>query len=574
MPLTLSSDAPTSADLLELEPPPGRIYFDCEREWREEFIYFLLVDRFDDGTPRTSPGGVARSAGSGTLAQLKQFCGGTLRGVTSHLDYIQGLGCSAIWLSPLFENNDAPDPHSGSYHGYAIQNYLDIDPRFGTRQDLIDLVAAAHRRSMRVFLDVVLNHSGDNWSYPGDNAYLYAGGQQFPLEGWRLSNRPLPTELRDERVYHRCGQIQNFDAQPECQLGDFFSLKDYNNDENADGLRLVDALVRVHCWWMREADIDGFRMDAVKHMGEKAVARFCTGVSEYAHRLGKRNFFIFGELIAGDDAINHYTGANTAADDTGDVFFGLSSVLDFPLYFVLADVIKGLAPPAALRARYDALNNGALTRGELGRYLVTFIDNHDGVGQSPIKHRFGAGAPDEQIIAAIGYLLAAIGTPCLYYGTEQGFAGAGDSDALIRESMFDLDVPGATRLNPECRIYREIAAIAAQFRAVPELRFGRIYFRDISGDGVSFGPAQAHPCTLAFSRLLAGSEVLVAYNTSTTNQRDDHVVVDNDIQSGRAAMQVLYSSAGQIGRKIAIDRGLVGCSVQLQLGPMEFVILR
>ena len=562
-----------SVQTLDLSVPPGKTYFNCEREWREEFIYFLLVDRFDDGKPRTSAGGAARSQGSGSLAQLGHFCGGKLKGVTDHLDYIQGLGCSSLWLSPIFENNDAPDPHSDKYHGYSIQNYMDVDPRFGTRQDLVDLVAAAHKRGMRVFLDVVLNHSGDNWRYPFDAAFIYHNDEQFPLDAFRRADRPLPVELRDERLYHRRGQIQDFDAIPECQNGDFFSLKDFNNDENPDGLRLIDILVKVHSWWIREADVDGFRLDAVKHMGAKAVSRFCTGVNEYAHRLGKLQFFTFGELIAGDDAINHYTGPNTAADDAGNVFFGLSSVLDFPLYFTLPGVLKGMSNPAALMARYDALNNGALTRGELGRYLVTFLDNHDAVGQDP-KRRFGSGAPDDQIIAGIGYLLTAIGTPCLYYGTEVGFSGEGTNDALIRECMFDLDHPGATLMNPSCRIYKEIAKIAAQFRKNPELRFGRIYFRQISGDGAHFGYAEGQPCTLAFSRLLAGSEVLIAYNTSTSVARQDHVLVDSTIQSGRGQMEILYSNAGATGKRIPIVEGPAGSSVQIPLQPMEFVILR
>lgn len=563
---------PVSVKDLDLTPPAGKTYFNSEREWREEFIYFLLVDRFDDGKTRNSPGGAARSLGSGSLPQLQQFCGGKLQGITNHLDYIKGLGCSAIWLSPVFENNDAPDPNSGNYHGYSIQNYLGIDPRFGVKEDLVNLVAAAHERDMRVFLDVVLNHSGDNWKYPNDDAYFYFNDEQFDFGGLRTPDRPLPVELQNPNYYHRRGQIRNWDTFPEYQHGDFYSLKDFNNEETSDGLNLIDTLVRVHSWWIRETDVDGFRLDAVKHMGEKAVSRFCTGIGEYAHRLGKRQFFMFGELIAGDPSINAYTGPNTTTD--GTVYFGLSSVLDFPLYFALPDVLKGFAPPSNLKARYDALDGAALSRGELGRYLVTFLDNHDGVGQDPNKHRFGAGAPDDQIIAAIGYLLTAIGTPCIYYGTEQGFEGAGPDDAQIREAMFDLDDATKTRLNPDCRIYTEIAKIAEQFRINPELRFGRIYFRQISGDGVNFGYPTGQPCTLAFSRLLANSGVLVAFNTSTTIARNDHVIVDHDIQSGKTAMEILYSSAGTTG-SLPITFAADGTtSVQPSLQPLEFIIAK
>src|SRR5207302_4748670 len=132
--------------------------FSSTREWREEFIYFLMVDRFHDDKTRTPPTGSGRSVG---IPTPDSFYGGKIRGITRNLDYIAGLGCTGIWISPVFENNP------GAYHGYNINNYLDIDPHFGTKQDLVDLVDAAHSRNppMRVILDVVINHSGDNWFY-------------------------------------------------------------------------------------------------------------------------------------------------------------------------------------------------------------------------------------------------------------------------------------------------------------------------------------------------------------------------------------------------------------------------
>jgi glycosidase len=567
------STQPSSISEIDLAPISGKSYFDGEREWREEFIYFLLVDRFHDDKLRTPVNSSSRSAGSGTLGQLKKFCGGTLKGIKDHIDYIETLGCTSIWLSPVFENNDAPNPDSDKYHGYSIQNYLDIDPRFGTKQDLIDLVDAAHARGMRIFLDVVTNHSGDNWAYPHDDPYFYFNDIQFPFGGFRRPDRPLPKELQNPNFYHRRGQIRNFDDLREAQRGDFFTLKDFNNDEDADGFQLLDTLVRTHCYWIREADIDGLRMDAVKHMGEIAVARFCSAVREYAYSLGKRRFFLFGELIAGDDAIDRYTGPNTPSLRTDrNVFFGLSSVLDFPLSFVLPGVIKGFGSPQGLLDRYEALRGHALNRGELGRYLVTFVDNHDQVGQNP-KRRFGADCPDEQIIAAIGYLLCALGTPCIYYGTEQGFSGKGDSDALIREAMFDLQDAGRDFLNRGCTIYKQISQIAQQFKTLAPLRFGRMYFREISGNGVDFGPPQGHPCTLAFSRILASQEILVAYNTSSIDRRRDFVIVDSVLQSSRSNLKLLYSSHGQSGVVPVRQHANGSRFVQLPLAQMEFVIL-
>ena len=559
---------PTSIRDVDLRPVPGKQYFSVTREWREEFIYFLLVDRFHDGTVRRPHHGAARSRGSGTPAQLAGFCGGKLARIAHHLDYIAGLGCTAIWLSPIFENNPT------SYHGYAIQNYLDVDPRFGTKQDLCDLVDAAHARDMRVILDVVINHSGDNWQYPFDAAYEYAGDQQFPLAAWRRPDRPVPVELRNPDFYHRRGRIRDsgWDSYPESQHGDLYALKDYDNDDDADGSALLNVLIRAHAYWIREADVDGFRVDAVKHLGELAAARFCSSIREYAYGLGKRRFFLFGEIASNDGVIDRYIGQNTSRQD-GDrtVFFGLDSVLDFPLSWALPDVIKGLADPAPLFARLEAQRNRALNRGEIGRYLVTFLDNHDQIGKQPPR-RFAAGVPDEQVdeqvIAGIGYLLCALGTPCLYYGTEQGFSGQGGTDQ-IREAMFDLDAPGVDHLDPECRIYQQIGKIAAVVRATPALRFGRMYFREISGDGVTFGLPFGTDYTLAFSRILYGQEVLVAYNVSS-HERADYVIVDGDVQRGRDAMRFLYGAAGSV--PIDVD-GQGRRFVRLRLGARQFVVL-
>ena len=173
------------------------------------------------------------------------------------------------------------------------------------------------------------------------------------------------------------------------------------NDDDQPGSELINILIQAHCYWIREADIDGFRVDAVKHMGELAVARFAQAMREYAYSLGKHDFFLFGELVGGDDAINRYAGPNTEGQ-RGDrtVFYGLNSVLDFPLYWVLPGVIRGSDSPANLFHRYDSLRERAISRGELGRYLVTFIDNHDQIGQN-WKRRFAAGLKDEQVVAAI-----------------------------------------------------------------------------------------------------------------------------------------------------------------------------
>jgi glycosidase len=481
----------TSVQQLDLSPVPGKQYFNTDREWREEFIYFVMVDRFHDDVARTPLSKPDRSQG---ISTPDDFYGGKIKGITNNLDYIAGLGCTAIWLSPIFENNP------GAYHGYNINNYLDIDPHFGSKQDLVDLVDAAHSFvkngqpfPIRIILDVVINHSGDNWAYPGGFRFFYSNDQQFAFGSWRRNDRPVPTELRNPDFYHRRGEIGNFDQYPENQHGDIVGLKDFANDDDAIGSDVINTLIKAHCYWIREADVDGFRVDAVKHMGELACSRFSSNIREYAYSLGKRDFFLFGEVATpSDDVYNRYIGQNTSRQEGSTVFFGLNSVLDFrlatgifgdPHNEGLRNVIKGFTGPETLFNRLEAQRLRALNRGEIGRYLVTFLDNHDGFWQP--AGRFGAGAPQEQIIGGIGYLLCALGTPCIYYGTEQGFEGSG-GDNEIREAMFDKNSQQSL-LNTECNIYKEIAKIAGIMRTREPLRFGRMYFRQISGDGLHFG---------------------------------------------------------------------------------------
>lgn len=560
---------PTTVAELDLSPVPGKLYFNLDREWREEFIYFLMVDRFHDDTPRSPVSGNGRSAG---IKTPNDFYGGKIKGITQNLDYIAGLGCTAIWLSPIFENN------AGAYHGYNTANYLDIDPHFGTRQDLIDLVAAAHARNMRVVLDVVINHSGDNWHYPNNVDWQYFQDQQFPFGGWRRADRPVPTELRDESLYHRRGSIQNYNDQNEVQHGDIVSLKDYANDDDTAGSRLINLLIQAHCYWIREADIDGFRVDAVKHMGALACSRFSSGIREYAYSLGKRGFFLFGELATPDDEIyDSYIGPNTSRQDNGEtVFFGINSILDFRLAQgagsgrePLRDVIKGFAGPQTLFNRLEALRNRALNRGELGRYLVTFVDNHDSFWQP--GGRFGTGAPDAQIVAAIGFLLCYIGMACIYYGTEQGIEGGADGDDNdLRRALFDTATPGQNLLNPNCAIYKSIAAIAQVMREQEPLRFGRMYFRQISGDGVGFGLPWGSTYTLAFSRLLYNQEILVAYNVSSVD-RHDRVVVDASLHKAGDTMTYLYPKSK--GSTIVEKAPNGTLFVRLDLDGHQFAIL-
>jgi alpha-amylase len=196
---------------------------------------------------------------------------------------------------------------------------------------------------------------------------------------------------------------------------------------------------------------------------------------------------------------------------------------------------------------------------------VCFVDNHDSFWQ---PGRIAKDADDRQVIASVGFLLCTLGTPCIYYGTEQGFSGGGGDNAM-REAMFDKAQAGRDLLNTDCKIYLEIAKIAQVMRGNEPLRFGRLYYRQISGDnGAHFGFPFGTTYPLAFSRLLYGKETLVAYNVSSA-ARTDCVIVDATLHAG-GKMSFLYGGVGDVPVQTAPDGSRF---VQLALAGHGFAIL-
>jgi len=253
--------------------------------------------------------------------------------------------------------------------------------------------------------------------------------------------------------------------------------------------------------------------------------------------------------------------------DHQTILYGLDSFLDFSLKNVLPSVILGHGDPKKLISRYEKLGYHALNRDKWGQYLVTFLDNHDQ------WQRFAADASDEQVIAGIGYLLCALGTACIYYGTEQGFNGHGSKFECVREPLFNLAHHDINYLNLNCQIYREIAKIATIHTDIAALRFGRMRFCEVSSDGQHFALPQTQPCTLAFSRILADQEVLIAYNTSTKQPRNDSVLVSNTLSYSDGTLRFLYGKEGKVTVQKHPDLCNSSLFVQLELEPMQFVIL-
>jgi glycosidase len=581
MPTTIEAAAPASVASADLAPR-GRVH-PSPIDWRDQVFYFLLPDRFSDGREgerqrfdRSDPERFRATDRRRWMEGGTRFQGGTLEGVESKLDYLSGVGVTALWLGPVWRQR----PDLETYHGYGIQSFLDVDPRFGTRQDLRDLVDAAHERGMHVLLDVIYNHSGNNWFYDADGrarAMLpYRFQPRYPMHGWRSAagastpeiagpeDAVWPREFQNPDWYTRAGQIGRWDPESwedplhpltEFRRGDFFDLKDLLLDRD----EVLSALIRCYQYWIALSDCDGFRIDTVKHVSWDASRNFCGAMHEYAESIGKENFLLLGEV----------TGGERMARDYLEIFGrNIDAVLDIGAPAArLGGMVKGIKH--APRDFFDLFRGHDLlgTHRETGRYHVSILDDHDMVGKP--KRRFAANNPiparDAQVAHAVGVQLTTLGIPCIYYGTEQAFDGTearhdasieplGEhgsiafEDRYIRESMFGgtfgaFETEGCHFFDADHPTYVRIAAIARvrnrSDRIGLALRRGRQYLRETSFLGRPFSVPGAGELS-AWSRILHQQEVLVALNTHGTEPRGAEVTVDAALHPVGATMRFHY----------------------------------
>lgn len=576
MPTSLWGQTPPAALEAARSPRTRRVQVDGEvvevptpfpspPDWRDHWIYFLLLDRFNN--PGAAPRNLPWDSSQGV------FQGGTINGVRAQLGYLRELGVGAIWLSPVLKNCQF-SPFT--YHGYGIQDFVAVEPRFSSdpeaaradpslaEAELRGLVDEAHARGMYVILDVVLNHAGDVFEYVGHGSTAEWRDEPYEIR-WRDEHgrgRPdwtqapadppadaavWPAELRHNAFFRRRGKGGEAG-------GDFESLKELVTDVQANGdFPVRNVLIQAHQLLIAKYDLDGFRIDTLKFIEPEFARVFGNAMREFALSIGKRNFFTFGEVYDADEAkIARFIGRQ--ASDPGDLV-GVDAALDFPLFFGLPGVVKGLKPPtevlAVFERRKQAQRGLLSSHGEASRFFVTFLDNHDQ------KERFSYSPPegphrfDDQVSLGLGCLFALQGIPCLYYGTEQGLRGTLEryapdvrledlSDATVREALWgkpDAFDPG----HPFAGQVRALAAVRAE---QPALRYGRQYFRPISGNGIEFGLSSDRPGVLAFSRLLSGDEVLVVANTNPNPGQSwsGEVIVDAALNEPGRALEVLFSN--------------------------------
>jgi glycosidase len=654
---TREDDVRSVRALLERARSLGISYSPSPTDWRDEVLYFLLPDRFSDETRRPTLkrdeiAGLRRApsrpgwswhdwAESG-----RRWQGGTIKGIASRLDYLTGLGVTAIWVGPVFKQRARLD----SYHGYGIQDFLDVDPRFGTRRDLIDLVAAAHQRQVRVILDVIVNHTGDNWGYvpPGHAASQlrneppyrpwpdhYGNPTNAETRDWRLAWRdesgaglpfdaPIdhpeqgvwPRDLQTPSSYTRAGK-GTFDHHGLAELGephaehkrtDFVTLKDLA----LDNAGVLAALTDCYKYWIALSDCDGFRIDTVKHMGIDDARNFCGAIREFGDTIGKRNFLFMAEVAGGSD------GQDFVLDNLGLLQRNMSAALDIgSARTSLTMAGKGLAPGRAYLEAFDEASGGFESHRAFGDRHVSILDDHDHVTGD--KVRFSADIPDDspvkdhQVVVPTAFQLFALGIPCIYYGTEQAFAGPAHSqrpfllgegwndgsnggDRFLREAMFGPEHPrahhsesvptqvstrdttlpgfgpfgtaGKEAFDPESPGYVRIAALCTVRADHPVLRLGRQYPRQIRPPGATRFDMPVAGQLVAWSRLLDTQEALVVVNPNGGLAQGADVVVSSEVSGPGTTFVVLANTAETaVGSQAFQGAHPVGSTLQAQGAP-------
>ncbi len=451
-------------------------------DWRDEVIYEVLTDRFENGdTGNDDVDGVSIVPGD-----LSRHQGGDWAGMRARLPYLEHLGITTLWISPIVKNLPRTETEDG-YHGYWASDFTEINDRFGSVEDLRGLVDDAHDRGMKVIIDVVMNHAGRVFSYDLDR-----DGVSDPDE-WEPPYSPTPIDAPlvwvtdpprmwtpsallssdpfadpdiftlDESHFHRRG-ANNWESVDEVLFGDFpTGLRDLATERDD----IQSALVETYAQWVRITDVDGFRLDAVPHIAPSEWAILASRLRERLAAMGKHDFLLLGEVFSPDaEELSRYVEPGM-----------LDTVFDFTFReYVIDQVILAGLPPTYARPAFDPLENALpRTPQPMGIGLtphqarVAFADNHD---TQRIRNILDDPYAVEMAMTAV---FTIDGIPSVYYGTEQGMSGGGHhaSREVLWETGFDETHP----------TYELIARLAALRRAHPALRYGALYVRFLSPSG-------------------------------------------------------------------------------------------
>lgn len=492
-------DAVDSLSAATLDLDPARVYHPSPEDWRDETLYPIVVDRFNKGKGAKPFGDPA----SGVSRH-----GGNIRGVIDKLDYIKGSGATTIIVSPL--TMTVPE----AYHGYAPVHFLAIDPHFGTMADFQELVAKAHAKGLRVVLDWVVNHAGPVFEYSDGKTQWTGDGERGPVE-WVRTLKPVEFNADD---FSRKRVITDWNDHAQATQGDFPpNYRHFATDRPETQAKLI----HIAQWWMKTADIDGFRLDAVRHVAPGFLPIFSHAIRDYAAKLGKKNFLMLGENSTGIDAdLKPYMEDGS-----------LDTLYNYPAFRRENHALHGRAPT---RDMENSLHETQAALGAATDRLLRFIDLHD-------TYRFLlADTPLGLLKTALAYVMMSTGIPLVYAGTEQAFrqlrgrlspeGGDLPADPDNRPDQFAgafrPGVPDGDGFDQDAPGYKFMRALADLRKTYPALRRGEQFVRwsDPNGAGV-----------YAFSRIAGDQEVLVVMNTAGEARSAD-MFVDAALTPAGAAL--------------------------------------
>lgn len=426
----------------------------------DQILYFALTDRFANGDTSNDEGGLGSDPAISGFdpSDSGYFQGGDLAGIEQRLDYIAGLGATGIWITPPFTNKPVqPEDSSAGYHGYWITDFTEVDPHLGGTEALESLVDAAHERDLKVFLDIITNHTADVIAYEeGDRMpyvatdqvpYVDAEGNPFddraaaaagdfpevsdasfpyqPLARPGEENAKTPAWLNDVTFYHNRGNTTF--AGEDSLYGDFYGLDDLWTEHP----QVVEGMIEIYSDWTATG-IDGYRIDTVRHVDDGFWEAFVPAVLDAAESNGTEDFFIFGEVFDSSRAVT--------SRFTVDV--GMPAVLDFPFQDAARSFASGDGNAAEL-ADFFTADDWYTSADTSAAQLPTFLGNHDMGRFGWMLHADNPGADDAELLArsqlAHGLLMLSRGNPVVYYGDEQGLTGDG-GDKAARQPLFGTDI--------------------------------------------------------------------------------------------------------------------------------------
>jgi glycosidase len=541
----------------------------------DEVLYFAIPDRFADGDDANDCGDFAGVCVAGDTQEnvlthgylpsdKGYYHGGDLAGLRRKLPYLDQLGVSAVWVGPIYANKPVqPDTtnlygHSSGYHGYWIRDFLSVDPHLGTNDEFARLVDAAHDRGIKVFMDVVTNHTADVIQLEGhtgyrnkdafpytdtagqpfdDSDHAYAGQPDYSFPEIGTSSFPYlpvvppgeeasknPAWLNDPLLYHNRGNT-SFSGENSL-YGDFFGLDDLWTERR----EVVEGMVDIYSFWIEEFGVDGFRIDTTKHVNMEFWQVFGPDILAAAEARGIGEFFAFGEVFDQQFGSPFMSEFST----TG----GLQSTIDFGFQLAARGFASQGGATDGLRDFFAT--DDWYTDADSNAYAMpTFLGNHDMGRIGHFLQRVDQpAAGDAELLArsqlAHALMFFARGQPVVYYGDEQGFTGdGGDKDA--REDMFANQVPvyedndligtDATtsddNFDRDHPLYETIARYSRLYQRHPALRSGAQIHRH-SSDG---------PGVYAFSRI-------------DRDEKFEYVVALNNSEAPASAEVPTYSPAG------------------------------